>query len=102
MDCLQDKKRERYNDAVGLLFIFFPVACSRPFNYWISGNQDHLIVSRAQQENCKEAVMTQGEEASPDVTKDDSRSLTRAKRNMLQNQKERLMKKKKKKQHRGN
>ena len=46
--------------------------------------------------------MTQGEEASPDVTKDDSRSLTRAKRNMLQNQKERLMKKKKKKQHRGN
>lgn len=44
--------------------------------------------------------MTQGEEASPDVTKDDSRNLTRAKYNVLQTQKEGLMKKKK--QHRGN
>lgn len=38
--------------------------------------------------------MTQGEEASPDVTKDDSRSFTVAKHNVLQTQKEGLMKNK--------
>lgn len=51
-------------------------------------------MSRAQQENCKEAVMTQGEEISPDVTKDDSRSFTIAKHDVLQTQKEGLMKNK--------
>lgn len=91
MGCLQ-KKGERYKDAAWLLFIFI-IAHSRPFNYWISGNQDHLIVSRAQQENYKEALMTQGEEASPDVTKDDSRSFALVKHHVLQTQKEGLMKK---------
>lgn len=37
--------------------------------------------------------MTQGEEASPDVTKDDSRSFALVKYNVLQTQKEGLMKK---------
>lgn len=37
--------------------------------------------------------MTQGEEASPDVTKDDSRSFALVKHNVLQTQKEGLMKK---------